>query len=286
MIDTDSIKSLISEGKTLEALDKLQALLMKNDVSRYNQTLLLESQYRELVKKQQLGLEDNSVEINRINLALLGICDEIKQNTPAVPVTNINPTDTSRGISFPVENENGSPLKVLLIIGIFIAVAIGIVFFLIRQDSESDNNNVPDDNLQTNTPSVPNDQPVWSAAPNPFDLNASQFGQMRFTVLEVEKQNFDDEHDRILMNLKVDCLKSGTDHCVLNNTLSFGLVAADSSILALNEKEIFQEPDVRSFSKLPLDFIIPKNSDIGGLRAIFSSGNVKRTALIQLDVNN
>ena len=76
---TDKIKNLIADGKTQQAVDMLQVFLKErsgNDPQLLNQSLLLEGQFKELQKKVQLGLEDATADLNRINFSLLNLCDE------------------------------------------------------------------------------------------------------------------------------------------------------------------------------------------------------------------
>ena len=75
MSTINNIKQLISEGKTKEALDTFQTLLEGSGREEFNESLLLESQYIEVIKKAQLGLMDANVEVSRINFALLCLCD-------------------------------------------------------------------------------------------------------------------------------------------------------------------------------------------------------------------
>lgn len=75
---SDKIKQLIADGKTLEAIDALQAFLKDKDDNLLNQTYLLESQFKDIQKKMRLNLQETSVELNRINFTILDLADDIR----------------------------------------------------------------------------------------------------------------------------------------------------------------------------------------------------------------
>ena len=53
MSTINNVKQLISEGKTKEALDTFQTLLEGSGREEFNESLLLESQYIEVIKKRR-----------------------------------------------------------------------------------------------------------------------------------------------------------------------------------------------------------------------------------------
>ena len=124
MIEIDNIKRLISEGKTKEALDTFQQLLQGTGRAELNQSLLLESQYNDVVKKMQLGLADAQTELSRINFALLTLCDEVDKAGIKPPVT-IHKTISVEG---DVGNASVNPLVIFAVV---IIVALAIIFFVI-----------------------------------------------------------------------------------------------------------------------------------------------------------
>lgn len=75
---TNNIKKLISEGDTQEAIDAIQEVLEGTNSKLLNQTYLLESQFKELQSKIRLGIQLEASELNRINMSLLSICDDIQ----------------------------------------------------------------------------------------------------------------------------------------------------------------------------------------------------------------
>lgn len=75
---SDKIKELIADGKTLDAIDALQAFLKDKDENLLNQTYLLESQFKDIQKKMRLNLQETSVELNRINFTILDLADDIR----------------------------------------------------------------------------------------------------------------------------------------------------------------------------------------------------------------
>ncbi len=74
----NNIKKLISEGDTQEAIDAIQEILEGTNSKLLNQTYLLESQFKELQSKIRLGIQSEATELNRINMSLLSICDDIQ----------------------------------------------------------------------------------------------------------------------------------------------------------------------------------------------------------------
>ena len=78
MTAANEIKKLISEGETQEAFDRLQELLEDKNDSLINQVYTLEAQFKEVQKKMRVGIMQESSELNRINHALLAICDDAK----------------------------------------------------------------------------------------------------------------------------------------------------------------------------------------------------------------
>ena len=125
MSTINNIKQLISEGKTKEALDTFQTLLEGSGREEFNQSLLLESQYMEVIKKAQLGLMDANVEVSRINFALLSLCDqvdilEIRDNKKDKPTTEAD------------KSNNKSIINALVLFIIFVVIVLAIVFFVVK----------------------------------------------------------------------------------------------------------------------------------------------------------
>ena len=127
----DKVKTLISDGKTQEAIDLLQKILTGKDTQLLNQTLLLEGQLKDLQRKMQLGIQDASSELNRISFTLLSVCDD------AANLENIGDDGPEKPFS---DNEKstglmGNPLAIFgIIVAIGIATILGI-YFLVKKTS-------------------------------------------------------------------------------------------------------------------------------------------------------
>lgn len=126
---TDKVKNLIADGKTQQAVDMLQAFLKERsaDTVLLNQTFLLEGQYKDLQKKMQLGVEDASAEINRINYSLLNLCDEAENLMTEAEKKAENGSSKTGKIAEKATDTEGSQnasMNPLVIFGIIAALAI------------------------------------------------------------------------------------------------------------------------------------------------------------------
>jgi Effector-associated domain 11 len=126
MSTINNIKQLISEGKTKEALDTFQTLLEGSGREEFNQSLLLESQYNDAIKKMQLGLVDANAEVSRINFALLNLCDQVN-------ILEIRSQASSKQANKEEEKpKDTSIINPLILFAILVVVALAIVYFLIK----------------------------------------------------------------------------------------------------------------------------------------------------------
>jgi Effector-associated domain 11 len=82
----NEVEKLIASGDTESACEGLLLLLEgKNDELR-TQTLLLSGQFKDIKRKQSLGIDNDAQGLNRINHALLQMCREIKTELGASPI--------------------------------------------------------------------------------------------------------------------------------------------------------------------------------------------------------
>jgi hypothetical protein len=125
MSTINNIKQLISEGKTKEALDTFQTLLEGSGREEFNESLLLESQYIEVIKKAQLGLMDANAEVSRINFALLSLCDQVDILEVRAHQTDKKTTETEK-------TNNKSIVTTLIVFAILILIVLAIVYFLVK----------------------------------------------------------------------------------------------------------------------------------------------------------
>ena len=122
---TDKVKNLISEGRTQDAIDQLQHFLAGKDADLMNQTILLESQFKEMTQKKSLGDGDAEIEINRINYTLLSLCDDAKKRY-VVPVRDEDD-------DFKEKNGTKEPFSVnpLLVFVVILVLGIGLILILV-----------------------------------------------------------------------------------------------------------------------------------------------------------
>lgn len=73
----DKVKTLISKGKTDQAIEELLTFLKKGDTKLYNQVAGLSGQYYTLLRDIKQNLSNDTISLNRIANALLDICDEL-----------------------------------------------------------------------------------------------------------------------------------------------------------------------------------------------------------------
>jgi hypothetical protein len=125
MSTINNIKQLISEGKTKEALDTFQTLLEGSGREEFNQSLLLESQYIEVIKKAQLGLVDANVEVSRINFALLSLCDQ-------VDILEIRSLKTDKITTDTEKSNNKTIINAFILFILFIVIVLAILYFAIK----------------------------------------------------------------------------------------------------------------------------------------------------------
>ena len=116
----EKVKTLISDDKIQQAIDLLQDILKDKNNELLNQTLLLEGQYKDLKKKMQLGLQDASADLNRINLTLLSVCDDAAQ------LENIGDDGLEKPFT-DVEKTKGVLNNSIAIFGGLAAIAVAIV---------------------------------------------------------------------------------------------------------------------------------------------------------------
>ena len=127
---TEQVKQLIANGKTQEAIEWLQHILKDKDTNLLNQTYLLEGQYKDLVKKMQLGLQDTITDVNRINFALLNLCDEIDKASIKTPKLS---SDYEQTISVEDTKHTSNIALIAFVIITFLVIAIVIALIYVSK---------------------------------------------------------------------------------------------------------------------------------------------------------
>ena len=121
----DKVKNLISEGRTQDAIDQLQHFLAGKDADLMNQTILLESQFKEMTQKKILGDGDAEIEINRINYTLLSLCDDAKKRYVVPVLDNDDDFEEKKGA------KAVSSVNPLLAFVIILVLGIGLILILV-----------------------------------------------------------------------------------------------------------------------------------------------------------
>jgi hypothetical protein len=259
---TDKIKNLIADGKTLQAVDMLQTFLKEHkgtDNQLLNQTFLLEGQYKELQKKMQLGLEDATADLNRINYSLLNLCDEAENLAENTEKKAENDADT--------EGSKNLSMNPLVIFGVIAAVAIltviGLVF-LNKSDiktSISQGKATETEVLPTLTPKAVSSK-NWRTIEPVLNVNDRLYGNMKITISSITTEPFDGERDHITLTLNNNCGESSTGSCMANY-LKFRLTIAANKVLEPELDKAFAVQSVKTTREETVSFIVPKSVNSG-----------------------
>jgi Effector-associated domain 11 len=126
MLLSDKIKELIADGKTQKAIEVLQDFLKGRDNALLNQCFLLKNQFTDLSRQKEQGLLDSGSELNRVNLALLNLCDEAQKLDPEADFDSEITENTEGGVS------DKSVNTTLILMGVFIFIALIVVFLAIK----------------------------------------------------------------------------------------------------------------------------------------------------------
>jgi Effector-associated domain 11 len=213
----EKVKNLISDGRTQEAIDLLQEILKDKDKPLLNQTLLLESQLKELQRKMQLGLQDATADLNRINFTLLTVCDD------ASNLLNIDDGSSDKPFS---DNEKptgllANPLAIFgIIAAIGIAIVVGIVVFGNKAKVVQPLPLPVVDTVKSET--------VWLAAPPSATVLERYYGNVKADILSIKATTKDINTKILTLDMQFNCLKSSSGACIINY-LRFQLVGPNGN---------------------------------------------------------
>ena len=262
---TDKIKNLIADGKTQQAVDMLQVFLKErsgNDPQLLNQSLLLEGQFKELQKKVQLGLEDATADLNRINFSLLNLCDEAE--------TLVKTTENDAEKAADTEGSKNASMNPLVIFGVIATIAIltilGLVF-LNKGDSKA--------SIRQATEVAPLPKPVvimpknWNALTSVLQVVDRYYGDYKITISSIKPESIDAERDRLTLNLNLNCVKSYSGKC-LGNYLKFRLTTAPNQELEPEAGSVFETQSDKTTREETVSFIVPKSVDSGMLDVFYT----------------
>jgi hypothetical protein len=239
---SDTVKSLIADGKTQEAIDFLQKFLKDKDSTLLNQTYLLEAQYKDLMQKIRVGLQDSTTEFNRINYSLLMIGDDAEK-------LNTNSAKDTITKTIEIEKTDNNPiLKPLLLFGFFAIIGTALILYLYFKFSGEDDKptNEPNTNIRPktskiNTPSVSSNlKEDWDAVPNMMLLKENYYGDMSVTVKNITVELADANSKSIHLTLSYKCLKTSTGSCMTNYVI-YELVKPDFSAQRPDDENIITD---------------------------------------------
>ena len=208
----EKVKSLISDGKTQQALDLLQAILKEKDKTLLNQTFLLESQLKELQRKMQLGLQDAQDDLNRINFTLLSLCDD------ASNLENIDDDAPEKPFS---DDEKPKDLLAnpLAIFGIIVAIGVAIVIGVFVLGNKT-----------TVVPPLPlpvvdsvHSEAIWQSIPQTATILERYYGNVKADILSLVATTKDANTKILTLDIQFNCLKSSSGACIVNY-LKFQLI--------------------------------------------------------------
>jgi hypothetical protein len=264
---TDKIKNLIADGKTQQAVDMLQAFLKERsmDTQLLNQALLLEGQYKDLQKKVQLGLEDASADINRINYTLLGLCDEAESL-----VTEADKKAEVIARHEATEGGGNLPTKALwiflVIVAIVIATIVGLIVFLNKGDAKASIRQATEvaPLSKTSIVTVKN----WSALTSILNVTDRYYGDYAIKISSIKSESFDAARDRLTLNLTLNCVKSYSGKC-LSIYLKFRLTTAPNQVLEPESDKAFDIQSDKTTREETVSFVVPKSVNSGMLDVFY-----------------
>jgi hypothetical protein len=264
---TDKIKNLIADGKTQQAVDMLQTFLQEKsggDHQLLNQTLLLEGQYKELQKKVQLGLEDASGDMNRINFSLLNLCDEAEGL--------VTEAGKKAEIAADTEGTKNLSMNPLIIFAVIAAVAILTVVGLLFLNKNTSKASIGHVTEPTETQPLVKPQIVipknWSALEPVLTVTDRYYGDYKITIKGIKAENLDAEHDRLTINMNLNCLKSISGKC-LGNYVKFRLTTAPNTELEPESDRAFDNQSDKTTREETVSFIVPKSIGSGILDVFY-----------------
>ena len=263
---TDKIKNLIADGKTQQAVDMLQVFLKErsgNDPQLLNQSLLLEGQFKELQKKVQLGLEDATADLNRINFSLLNLCDEAETLVKTTDKNAEKATDTEGG-------QNVTANKTLMILGIVIAlvaVLLAVIFYFDKAASKA--------SIRQATEVAPLPKAVvvipknWNVLTSVLQVVDRYYGDYKVTISSIKSESIDADRDRLTLNLNLNCLKSYSGKC-LGIYLKFRLTTGSNQELEPEVDRSFDNQSDKTTREETVSFIVPKSVTSGMLDVFYT----------------
>lgn len=241
----DKVKNLISDGKTQEAIDLLQEILKDKDKPLLNQTLLLEGQLKELQRKMQLGLQDASADLNRINFTLLSVCDD------ASNLFNVDDGSSDKPFTDD-EKPEGLLANPLAIFGIIAAIGIAIVVGIVVLGNKAK----VVQPLPLPVVDTVKSEITWLATPTSATVLEKNYGNVKADILSIKATTKDANTKILTLDMQFNCLKSSSGACIINY-LRFQLVEPNGNkIVPLDDVYFAENPKDGQTSGGKVAFVI------------------------------
>ncbi len=271
----DKVKNLISDGRTQEAIDLLQEILKNKDKPLLNQTLLLEGQLKELQRKMQLGLQDATSDLNRINFTLLSVCDDASNLFNADDGSSDKPFSDD-------EKPTGLLANPLAIFGIIAAIGIAIVVGIVFLGNKT--KVVPQ--LPLPVVDTVKSEITWLVAPASTTILEKNYGNLKTDILSIKATTKDANTKILTLDLQFNCLKSSSGACIINY-LRFQLVEPNGSKIAPMEDVYFAEnPKDGQKAEGQIAFVIPNVLKQTDLQIYYVDKMEKTLVTVKLNAPN
>ncbi len=210
MVFTEKVKQLVADGRTVEALDLLQENLRSKDTKLFNQTVILESQYKSEMEKMRTGIEMSLESVNRVNYAILEITDDAEKllhdkAVEAGQIVEAKKVEEAKTLETQTAQSNNTLKVIAAIVG-----ATGLLFALIFGLG----NKTP--TVATPTTPVVAPQPttdapledpktlfanLWKAEPFKGQLKNNLYGNIAIEIVRITEEKLDNNRD--ILNLEV-----------------------------------------------------------------------------------
>ena len=274
MKTVNDVKRLISDNETQEAIHLLQAILEDKSKSLQNQVILLESQFNEVQKKMQIGIMQESSELNRINMSLLSICDD-----PKVVDSKIKQNDnvTSDPVSL-FQN----PMVKYGAIGIGVLVLISIIANSGGGEISTTGNNI-EQQSQMNTPPITananNGSVNWHASPSTITVKEKGYNDMKIEIVGISSIEKTAEEKLVTIVLKLECIDKNVDVCV-ENDLKYVFKNPTNQVNSSSETTTESRFGVGTSIEHKIDFEVPKGMHEANLE-IYYIRKLKQTFKVE-----
>jgi hypothetical protein len=278
----EKVKTLISDGKTQQAIDLLQEILKDKNPELLNQTLLLEGQFKDLQKKMQLGLLDATAELNRINFTVLSVCDD------ASSLPNIGEDAAEKPLTEPEK-----PLNIVAIFSAIAVVGIAVVlgiYLLLRNPTTPERPKVTEEiatlPLRNTTPVAPSVKDLdltWFATPASANITEKNYGNVKAEVLAIHVTPQEGNNKILTIDMKLNCLNSLSGKCLLNY-LEFRFISHNGDKYEPKNAVAFANSPKDGYSVTnKVSFVVPKSLNQADLQINYKGKLANTLATLHLN---